>query len=212
MPQHSKLNLTSLNTLELYKHHHALSSRISFLSDQAKEDLLDELKQCAGLRSKKIDGLYYAIVKNEKLVEVGKQELDSLKAAIKRHENEINTIKSYLKEIRRQGHAPDNKLTGENYEFTVYPVQDAIEISSHPDDWTDDQQRECAIVKRVVTTTVLETIDGQHIETSERSTQTTLPNLDAIRDLHSKGRSLPQGVHVNKNYAIRAKRIIKSLD
>ena len=209
MPRLTEVNLKGLNTLELFKHHHALSASVNFLTDQAKQDALAELKECAGLRSSKIDGLHYAITKNERLVEVGKAEKAMLDAAIKRHENEVNAIKSLIKELRRQGHAPSNRLTGKNFEFTVSPIKDQIEISTTPDDWTAEEQQQFAIVKEVVTTTILRSVDGALIESSERVTKTKVPNLDAIRDLHSQGKNLPHGVTVKSNYAIRTRRVIK---
>jgi len=209
MPRLTEVNLKRLNTLELYKHHHALSASVNFLTDQAKEDALQELEECAGLRSSKIDGLHYAITKNERLVEVGKAEKAMLDAAIKRHENEVDAIKSLIKELRRQGHAPSNRLTGKNFEFTVSPIKDQIEISTTPDDWTVEEQQQFAIVKEVVTTTILKSVDGALIESSERVTKTKVPNLDVIRDLHSQGKKLPQGVTVKSNYAIRTRRVIK---
>ena len=209
MPRLTEVNLQRLNTLELYKHHHALSSSVNFLTDQAKQDALDELEECAGLRSSKIDGLHYAMTKNQRLVEVGKEEKAMLMAAIKRHENEVEAIKSLIKELRRRGHAPNNRLVGHKFEFTVSPIKDQIEISSSPDDWSADEQRQCAIVKEVITTTILKTVDGAVIESAEQITQSKVPNLDAIRDLHSQGKKLPHGVSVNSNYAIRARRVIK---
>jgi hypothetical protein len=209
MPRLTEVNLRRLNTLELYKHHHALSSSVNFLTDQAKQDALDELEECAGLRSSKIDGLHYAMTKNQRLVEVGKEEKAMLMAAIKRHENEVEAIKSLIKELRRRGHAPNNRLVGHKFEFTVSPIKDQIEISSSPDDWSADEQRQCAIVKEVITTTILKTVDGAVIESAEQITQSKVPNLDAIRDLHSQGKKLPHGVSVNSNYAIRARRVIK---
>jgi hypothetical protein len=210
MAQLTKVNLKKLNTLELYKHHHALSSSISSLTDQAKQNALDELKQCAGLRSSKIDGLHYAILKNESLVEIGKAEKQTLNASIKRHENEVESIKYLIKELRRLGHAENNKLTGKNYEFTVSPIKDCIEITSAVDDWSDDEQQQCAIVKEVVTTTILKTVDGTVIESSERITKSKVPNLEVIRDLHNKGKKLPEGVTVKANYAIRTHRILNN--
>jgi len=209
MPRLTEVNLKRLNTLELYKHHHALSASVNFLTDQAKADALQELEECAGLRSSKIDGLHYAITKNERLVEVGKAEKALLDAAIKRHENEVDAIKSLIKELRRQGHAPSNRLTGKNFEFTVSPIKDQIEISTTPDDWTPEEQQQFAIVKEVVTTTILKSVNGALIESSERVTKTKVPNLDAIRDLHSQGKNLPHGVTVKSNYAIRTRRVIK---
>ena len=209
MPRLTEVNLKRLNTLELYKHHHALSASVNFLTAQAKADALQELEECAGLRSSKIDGLHYAITKNERLVEVGKAEKAMLDAAIKRHEHEVNAIKSLIKELRRQGHAPSNRLTGKNFEFTVSPIKDQIEISTTPDDWTAEEQQQFAIVKEVVTTTILKSVDGALIESSERVTQTKVPNLDAIRDLHSQGKKLPHGVTVKSNYAIRTRRVLK---
>ena len=208
MARLTEVNLKQLNTLELYKHHHALSSSVVFLTDQAKQDALDELEECAGLRSSKIDGLHYAIVKNENLVEVGKAEKQTLDAAIKRHQNEVESIKSLIKELRRRGHAAGNKLVGKNYEFTVSPIKDSIEITSVVDDWSADEQERCAIVKEVITTTILKTVDGTVIESQEKATSNKVPNLDAIRDLHSKGQELPQGVTVKTNYAIRTHRIL----
>ena len=208
MARATKVNLRTLNTLELYKHHDALSSSISLLTSQAKQDALDELEECAGLRSSKIDGLHYAIVKNENLVEVGKAEKQTLDAAIKRHQNEVESIKSLIKELRRRGHAAGNKLVGKNYEFTVSPIKDSIEITSAVDDWSADEQQRCAIVKEVITTTVLKAVDGTVIDRQEKPTSSKVPNLDAIRDLHSKGQELPQGVTVKTNYAIRTHRIL----
>mgnify|MGYP007061958255 CR=1 FL=1 len=209
MPRLTEINLRKLNTLELYKHHHALSSSVNFLSDQAKQDALAELEECAGLQSSKIDGLHYAITKNERLVEVGKAEKAMLDAAIKRHENEVDAIKSLIKELRRQGHAPSNRLIGKNFEFTVSPIKDQIEISSTPDDWSDAEQQECAMVKEVITTTILKTVDGAVIESAEKITKSKVPNLSVIRDLHSQGQKLPRGVSVKSNYAIRTRRVIK---
>lgn len=213
MQRFTQANLKQLNTLDLYKHAHALSSSIAFLSDEAKQRALDELKECTGLRSAKVDGLHYAITKHESLIEVGKAELDSLKAAIKRHELEVKTIKSYLKELARQGYADkDNKINGERYQFTISPIKSEVEISGEVEDWEHTEQQKCAIVKKVVTTTILESVDGQHLETTERITQSLVPNLDVIRDLHVKGQKLPDGVQVKKNYAIRTKRVIKAMD
>ena len=209
MPRLTRTDLKRLNTLDLYKHHHALSSSINFLTEQSRQDALDELEECAGLRSSKIDGLHYAITKNERLVEVGKAEKAMLDAAIKRHENEVDAIKSLIKELRRRGHAPDNRLTGKNFEFTVSPIKDQIEISTTPDDWTVEEQQQFAIVKEVITTTILKTVDGAVIESTEKITKSKVPNLDAIRDLHSQGKKLPQGVTVKSNYAIRTRRVIK---
>ena len=209
MPRLTRTDLKRLNTLDLYKHHHALSSSINFLTEQSRQDALDELEECAGLRSAKIDGLHYAITKNERLVEVGKAEKAMLDAAIKRHENEVDAIKSLVKELRRRGHAPDNRLTGKNFEFTVSPIKDQIEISTTPDDWTVEEQQQFAIVKEVITTTILKTVDGAVIESAEKITKSKVPNLDAIRDLHSQGKKLPQGVTVKSNYAIRTRRVIK---
>ena len=209
MPRLTRTDLKRLNTLDLYKHHHALSSSINFLTEQSRQDALDELEECAGLRSSKIDSLHYAITKNERLVEVGKAEKALLDAAIKRHEHEVDAIKSLVKELRRRGHAPDNRLTGKNFEFTVSPIKDQIEISTTPDDWTVEEQQQFAIVKEVITTTILKAVDGAVIESAEKITRSKVPNLDAIRDLHSQGKKLPQGVTVKSNYAIRTRRVIK---
>ena len=43
MARLTEVNLKKLNTLELYKHHHALSSSINFLSDKAKQDALSQM-------------------------------------------------------------------------------------------------------------------------------------------------------------------------
>ena len=210
MARLTEVNLKKLNTLELYKHHHALSSSVSFLTDQAKQDALNELEECAGLRSSKIDGLHYAIAKNEDLVSRGEKEKESLLTSIKRYKNEVESIKSLIKELRRRGHGTDNKLTGKNWEFTVSPIKDSIEITSAVDDWSDDEQQQCAIVKEVVTTTILKTVDGTVIESSERITKSKVPNLDVIRDLHSKSKRLPKGITVKTNYAIRTHRILSN--
>mgnify|MGYP001353123147 FL=1 len=157
-----------------------------------------------------MDSFYYAIAKNEDLVSRGEKEKESLLSSIKRYKNEVESIKSLIKELRRRGHGTDNKLTGKNWEFTVSPIKDSIEITSAVDDWSDDEQQQCAIVKEVVTTTILKTVDGTVIESSERITRSKVPNLDVIRDLHSKSKELPKGITVKTNYAIRTHRILSN--
>ena len=151
MQRFTQANLKQLNTLDLYKHAHALSSSIAFLSDEAKQRALDELKECTSLRSAKVDGLHYAITKHESLIEVGKAELDSLKAAIKRHELEVKTIKSYLKELTRQGYADkDNKINGERYQFTISPIKSEVEISGEVEDWEHTEQQNALLSKKLL--------------------------------------------------------------
>ena len=84
---HTKLD--KLNTFELYKHHSALTSSLSLLTEESKELALAELEACAHLRSSKLDGIHYHITKHEKLIEVGQEEKKLLDAALKHHKAEI---------------------------------------------------------------------------------------------------------------------------
>ena len=65
------------------------------------------------------------------------------------------------------------------------------------------------MLQEVITTTILTTVDGAVIESAEKITKSKVPNLDAIRDLHSQGKNLPQGVTVKSNYAIRTHRVLQ---
>ena len=59
-------------------------------------------------------------------------------------------------------------------------IKDQIEISTTPDDRNAEEQQQFDIDKEVVTTTILKTVDGAVIESSERVTKTKVPLIKAI--------------------------------
>ena len=73
MTQLTPTKLDKLNTFELYRHHAALQSNLDYLTPESQELVMAELEACSRLRSRKIDGLYYQIKKNEAAVDRGKE-------------------------------------------------------------------------------------------------------------------------------------------
>ena len=214
MNQITDTKLDNLNTFELYKHHAALSSSLSLLTAESQDLALEELERCARLRSSKIDGIHYHMTQHKKLVEVGKEEKKLLDQQIKHHEAEIAALRSLLQEVRRRGYAEDNKIHGERYTFTVSPLPEpSIEIHSSIEDWSTDDQSKYAMVEETITTTVYKSINGKDIlRTDEKVKHKHVPNLDAIKEGHSQGLILPQGVRVLSNHRIQVKRNLEAPD
>jgi len=205
MTQITPTKLNTLNTFELYQHHAALNSSLDLVDTNSKELVLAELEACSKLRSRKIDGVYYQIKKNEAAVERGKQIKEEIVDAIKHHQAQINSMRSMLMELRRRGHAKENKITGRDYEFTISPIKNKLEISSSPDEWTDDERLKYAMVKKTTTSTQCTDLNGEILCTDEKVKSETIPNPDAISTAHEKGELLPSGVKIVPNYAIKSR-------
>ena len=208
MTQITPTKLNTLNTFELYQHHAALNSSLDLVDTNSKELVLAELEACSKLRSRKIDGVYYQIKKNEAAVERGKQIKEEIVDAIKHHQAQINSMRSMLMELRRRGHAKENKITGRDYEFTISPIKDKIEISSCPEEWSDDERLKYAMVKKTTTLTECTDLDGKLLCASEKVKSETIANPDAISIAHEKGELLPPGVKIVPNYAIKSRLIL----
>ena len=205
MKQLTPTKLNTLNTFELFNHHVALQSSLDLIGPDSKELVLAELEACSRLRSRKIDGVYYHIKKNEAAVERGKQIKDEINDAIKHHQSQINSMRSMLMELRRRGHAKENKITGKDYEFTISPIKDKLEISSSIDDWSADERSKYAMVKKTTTVTHCTDIAGNVLHTDQKVKTETIPNPDAIFNAHKEGQLLPPGVKVVSNYAIKSR-------
>ena len=208
MTQFTPTKLDTLNTFELYNHYAALQSSLDLVSPDSKELVLAELESCARLRSRKIDGIYYHIKKNEAAVERGKQIKVEIADAIKHHQAQINSMRSMLIELRRREAAKENKITGKDYEFQFSRLKDKLEISSTPDDWTDEERLKYAMVKKTTTLTHCTNINGDVLFTDQKVNSETIPNPDAIFTAHEKGELLPPGVKVVPNYAIKSRIIL----
>ena len=208
MTQFTPTKLDTLNTFELYNHHAALQSSLDLVGPDSKELVLAELESCARLRSRKIDGIYYHIKKNEAAVERGKQIKIEIADAIKHHQSQINSMRSMLIELRRREAAKENKITGKDYEFQFSRLKDKLEISSTPDDWTDEERLKYAMVKKTTTLTHCTNINGDVLFTDQKVKSETIPNPDAIFTAHEKGELLPPGVKVVPNYAIKSRIIL----
>jgi len=205
MTQITSTKLSTLNTFELYQHHAALNSSLDLVDTNSKELVLAELEACSKLRSRKIDGVYYQIKKNEAAVERGKQIKEEIVDAIKHHQAQINSMRSMLMELRRRGHAKENKITGKDYEFTISPIKNKLEISSSPDEWTDDERLKYAMVKKTTTSTECTDLNKKILCTDEKVKSETIPNPDAISTAHEKGELLPSGIKIVPNYAIKSR-------
>tara|TARA_R110002020_G_scaffold470314_2_gene696098 strand:- start:5088 stop:5717 length:630 start_codon:yes stop_codon:yes gene_type:complete len=205
MNQITSTKLSTLNTFELYQHHAALNSSLDLVDANSKELVLAELETCSKLRSRKIDGVYYQIKKNEAAVERGKQIKEEIVDAIKHHQAQINSMRSMLMELRRRGHAKENKITGKDYEFTISPIKNKLEISSSPDEWTDAERLKYAMVKKTTTSTECTDLNKKILCTDEKVKSETIPNPDAISIAHEKGELLPSGIKIVPNYAIKSR-------
>lgn len=214
MNQITNTKLDKLNVFELYKHYAALSSSLSLLTPDSQNLALEELERCARLRSSKLDGIHYHMTQHKKLVEVGKEEKKLLDQQIKHHEAEIAALRSLLQELRRRGYAEDNKIHGERYTFTVSPLPEpSVEIHSSIEDWSTDDQSKYAMVEETITTTVYRSINGKDIlRSDEKVKHKHVPNLDAIKEGHSQGLILPEGVRVLSNHRIQVKRNLEVPD
>ena len=213
MTQLTAHNLEKLNTFELYKHYSALNSSLDLISPESKELLLAEMEACAKLKSQKIDSIHYRMEAEDLKVEAGKRELARLRAQIKSHEAQINSMRHMLEELHRRGWTTDNKLYGLNYRFNISPLSEAIEVTSELDDWTPEQLDQFAMVEEVVKTTHYKSINGNNIiRTDEKVTTRQIPNPDAIHAAHQANQKLPDGVKIVQKYRVQTKRNIQVND
>ena len=200
--------LDKLNTFELFNHHVALQHSFDFLDDDSKELVLAELEACARLKSRKIDAINYQIKKNDAAIQRGKEIKKEIEDAIKHHQANLTQMRSMLMELARRGYAPNKKITGHDYEFTLSPIKDKLEISSLVEDWSDAERSKYAMVKKTTTVVHCSNINGDVLDTEQKVKTETIPNPDAILDAHKKGELLPEGVNVVSNYAIRTRLIL----
>lgn len=208
MTQLTPTNLDKLNTFELYQHHAALQHSFDFLDDDSKELVLAELEACARLKSRKIDAINYQIKKNDAAVQRGKEIKKEIEDAIKHHQANITQMRSMLMELARRGYADNKKIVGHDYEFTLSPIKNKVEISSVVDDWSDAERTKYAMVKKTTTLVHCSNINGDVLDTNQKVKTETIPNPDAILDAHEKGELLPEGVNVVSNYAIRTRLVL----
>lgn len=208
MTQITSTKLDKLNTFELYQHYAALQNSLDFFTADSKELVLSELESCSRLRSRKIDSLYYQIQKNETAIEHGKKVKKEIDVSLKHHQANLNSMRSILMELKRRGFAQDNKITGKDYEFTISPIKDKLEISSKVEDWSDDERSKYAMVRKTTTSIQCTNINGDVLHTEEKGKSETIPNPDALFNSYQKGELLPKGVTITSNYAIRTRLLL----
>lgn len=212
MNQLTQVKLKNLNVLKLYEHYNALEKSLPLLTPESQELAKAELEACAGLRSEKVDRIYYAIASHEDALERIKKETDLITQAKRHHEAQLRSLKGLLNYLRRVLPVDSNKITGRNYQFTLVKKKElTVEISTDPEFW-HTTERELYCVEETTTTTkrvVLRSLSGEVLEerTEPKTTTKVLPNLDAIRNAYQEGRQLPNGVKVIQEYAVRSKRI-----
>jgi hypothetical protein len=208
MTQITSTKLDKLNTFELYQHYAALQNSLDFFTADSKELVLSELESCSRFRSRKIDGIYYQMQKNESAIEHGKRVKKEIDCALKHHQANLNSMRSMLMELKRRGFAKDNKITGKDYEFTISPIKDKLEISSSVEDWSDAERSKYAMVRKTTTLIQCTDINGDVLHTEEKGKSETIPNPDALFNSYQKGELLPKGVTITSNYAIRTRLIL----
>jgi len=212
MTQITAVDLDTLNTFELYKHHAGLSRSLPMLTDESKKLVLSELESVVRLRSEKLDGIHYALTQHEQLVQTGKNEKKLLDAAIKHHESEVKGLRGILERLHQMGFVEDNKLVGKNYQINISPLPDlALEVEKSVEDWDTQDQEQYAMVEEVVTTTICKSLNGKNILwTDEKVKHRHVPNADALRKAHESGHALPPGIKFVKKYRITRKRILNN--
>ena len=211
MTQITAHNLDKLTTFELFKHHAALKSSLGLVTIESQELLLAEIEACVNLQSRKIDSIHYRMQEEKLKVAAGKDELEMLRAQIKSHEAQLNSMRHMLEEVHRRGWATDNKLYGHNYRFNISPTSETVEVSSSLEDWSPEELDQFAMVEEVVKTTHYKTINGNNIiRTDEKVTSSQIPNTEAIQTAHQNRQPLPPGVKVIQKYRIQTKRNIRA--
>jgi hypothetical protein len=212
MEQVTQVKLQELNILELYEHYGALERSLPLLTSESQEVAKAELEACMGLRSEKIDGIYYRMSSHEDALERIKKESDLIQKAKRHHESQLRQLKGLINWLRRSAPIDDNKIVGRNYQFTLSKKKDlTVEISTDVDCWSADERNQFCVEQKVTSykKTVVCSMQGEILsEKDEPKTSTQiLPNLDAIRTAFQAGQKLPPGVKVQQEYSIRTKRI-----
>lgn len=212
MTQVTSTNLDKLNTLQLYEHYAALERSLPLLTPESQDVARAELEACANIRSEKVDRIYYAMAAHEDALERIKKESDLVTQAKRSHESQLKSLKGLLSWLRRSLPGDNNKITGKNYQFTLSKKKDlTVEITSDPELWDTKERLSYCIEEEVCTTKriVLRSLSGEVLEerTEPKTTTKIVPNIHAIRDAHTNGQKLPQGVKVFQEYAVRSKRI-----
>ena len=212
MTQITQAKLKELNVLQLYEHYGALERSLPLLTPESQELAKAELEACAHLRSEKIDRIYYAMAAHEDAIDRIKKESDLITKARRHHESQLKSLKGLLNWLKRSLPFDTNKISGRDYQFTLVKKKTlTVEISTDPTVWNDQEKTDYCIEEEVSTTkrTVLRSLSGEVLSdrTEPKTTTKIVPNLDAIRNAHQKGKLLPDGVKVIQEYSIRSKRI-----
>ena len=212
--QISQTNLKELTILKLYEHFSALERSLPFLSPESQDLAKAELEQCIGLRSEKIDRLYYAWVHHEDAVERAKKEQELLVTARKHHETQVTRIKSLINWLKQVAPLESNKITGRDYEFVLSKKRDlSVEISVPVEEWEPADVTEFCLQQTITTIkeTVVTSMSGDVIErTTTPVTKTEIiPNVDKLRRAYQEGQRLPKGIKVTQEYSIKRNRILR---
>ena len=215
MEQITQTKLEKLNVLQLYQHYGALERSFPLLTPESQDLARAELEACSKLRSEKVDRIYYALAHHEDSAERAKKEKVKLQEAQKHHESKVRQLKELVKYLRRSLPLDTNKINGRNYQFTVSKRKElAVEIKTDPQLWEPSEQDAFCIQQEVCVTkhTVVRSMSGEVLEerTEPKTTTEILPNLDAIRDAHTNGQQLPDGVKVIQEFSIRTRRLVSN--
>ena len=212
MAQITQTKLKELNVIKLYEHYGALERSLPLLTPESQELAKAELEACVALRSEKIDRIYYAMASHEDSLGRIKKEKELILTAQKHHESQVKALKNLLNYLRRLLPLDTNKISGRDYQFTLVRKKElTVDISSDPEFWSSEERQQFCIQEEITTTKriVVRSMSGDVLsERTEPTDKTTiLPNLDALRNAHQTGQSLPPGVKVYQEYSIRSSRI-----
>lgn len=208
---------------ELISQRESLTKLIPLLDKEsqeiAKADLAAVAKEC----SPKWDELYVTRENTKTIINSFKQEKTEIDQQIKSKTNDLNSLNTLLKQIRRS--FPPNSdfdtFSGKYFQFKVKaytPGQQYslkiiqtknIEEFSHK-----DQVKFFYKEERIETIeTVVTSIEGEEISrtTLPKSTEQFILNENAVISAYKDG-SLPHGIKVIQNYRITTKRISGNLD
>ena len=208
---------------ELISQRESLTKLIPLLDKEsqeiAKADLAAVAKEC----SPKWDELYVTRENTKTIINSFKQEKTEIDQQIKSKTNDLNSLNTLLKQIRRS--FPPNcdfdTFSGKYFQFKVKaytPGQQYslkiiqtknIEEFSHK-----DQVKFFYKEERIETIeTVVTSIEGEEISrtTLPKSTEQFILNENAVISAYKDG-SLPHGIKVIQNYRITTKRISGNMD
>ena len=208
---------------ELISQRESLTKLIPLLDKEsqeiAKADLAAVAKEC----SPKWDELYVTRENTKTIINSFKQEKTEIDQQIKSKTNDLNSLNTLLRQIRRS--FPPNSdfdtFSGKYFQFKVKaytPGQQYslkiiqtknIEEFSHK-----DQVKFFYKEERIETIeTVVTSIEGEEISrtTLPKSTEQFILNENAVISAYKDG-SLPHGIKVIQNYRITTKRISGNLD